>query len=231
LMEFLATLGVPRPVVAGHDLFREGQPSDSFWVLQEGEMAVLRGIKKIGMITGPAVLGQAAIFAGMVTDCENRMHTIRASTNCTLWEFPGISFGQVLRYRPRALVRIALRYRESLMHLQRKYVTQLPHRIGRMIDELGQIAHQVSSQQSFVTSSGKTFYIHEDNDKDHDVFHFPESADKPSSFKDIREIERQNTIIHQAKKFAGDFDEDDIDKAENDIAIRINNDLVGQDST
>eukprot|EP00889_Picochlorum_renovo_P008001 jgi/Picre1/35031/NNA_002496.t1 len=30
LMEFLATLGVPHPVIAGHDLFREGQPSDSF---------------------------------------------------------------------------------------------------------------------------------------------------------------------------------------------------------
>lgn len=231
LMEFLATLGVPHPVVAGHDLFREGQPSDSFWVLQEGEMAVLRGIKQIGVITGPAVLGQAAIFAGMLTDCENRMHTIRASTNCTLWEFPGISFGQVLRYRPKALVRIALRYRESLMHLQRKYGTQLPHRIGRMIDELGHIAHQVSSQQSFVTSSGKTVHIHEEAiDKDHeDTFHFPESAESGSSYKDLRDIEKQNTIIYHARKFAGDIDEDD--EAQNDVAIRINNDLVGQDST
>ncbi|KAI8110821.1 hypothetical protein M9434_004395 [Picochlorum sp. BPE23] len=231
LMEFLATLGVPHPVIAGHDLFREGQPSDSFWVLQEGEMAVLRGIKQIGVITGPAVLGQAAIFAGMLTDCENRMHTIRASTNCTLWEFPGISFGQVLRYRPKALVRIALRYRESLMHLQRKYGTQLPHRIARMIDELGNIAHQVSSQQSFVTSSGKTVHIHEEAiDKGHeDTFHFPESAESGSSYKDLRDIEKQNTIIYHARKFAGEIDEND--EAQNEVAIRINNDLVGQDST
>lgn len=80
----LATVALPRRLVAGHDLYREGDDADKFWVLQEGEMRVIRGIKKAGVVSSPAILGQAAVFAPWIEDCKERLHTVRAKTNCTL---------------------------------------------------------------------------------------------------------------------------------------------------
>ena len=140
MMEFLATLGLPFPLIAGHDLYMEGAPADKFWVLQEGELTVMRGITKIGVIVGPAVIGQAAIFSKLLDDCQNRMHTMRAAVNCTLWEFAAGPFSHMLRYRPKVLVRLCLRYRDHLMHLQRKFGKRAPRRVYRMIESLGTIA-------------------------------------------------------------------------------------------
>lgn len=75
LMEHLATFGVPKPLVAGHDLYQEGEQAESFWVLQEGEIHVYRGIYDIGVISAPAVVGQASIFAHIMEDCKTRLHT------------------------------------------------------------------------------------------------------------------------------------------------------------
>ena len=159
LVEFLATLGLPSPLIAGHDLYTEGESASKFWVLQEGELAVMRGISKIGTIVGPAVVGQASIFSNLLEDCQRRTHTMRAAVNCTLWEFSGETFSYMLRYRPKVLVRLCLRYRDHLMLLKRKFGNQTPQRIDRMIERLGLIAHAISNDEPFVGAEGVELHI------------------------------------------------------------------------
>ncbi|MEO2190905.1 MAG: ion channel [bacterium] len=159
LVEFLATLGLPSPLIAGHDLYTEGEAASKFWVLQEGELTVMRGISKIGTIVGPAVIGQAAIFSNLLDDCQRRMHTMRAAVNCTLWEFSGSTFSYMLRYRPKVLVRLCLRYRDHLMHLKKKFRNRTPQRIDRMIERLGLIAHAISNDEPFLGAEGVELHI------------------------------------------------------------------------
>ena len=73
----LASVAVPRRLVAGHDLYEEGDDADRFWVLQDGELAVIRGIQETGRVVAPAIVGQAAVFSEWVEDCKERLHTGR----------------------------------------------------------------------------------------------------------------------------------------------------------
>lgn len=168
LVEFLATLALPSPLIAGHDLYTEGEAASKFWVLQEGELTVMRGISKIGTIVGPAVIGQASIFSNLMDDCQRRMHTMRAAVNCTLWEFSGSTFSYMLRYRPKVLVRLCLRYRDHLMHLKKKFGNRTPQRIDRMIERLGLIAHAISNDEPFIGAEGVELHIRD-----------PEALDTP----------------------------------------------------
>ena len=235
LLEYLATLGLPRPLVAGHDLYREGEVSDSFWVLQEGEVTVLRGIKEIGTITGPAVIGQSSLFASLLEDCGNRMHTMRASVNCTLWEFPGLTFSQVLRYRPKVLVRLALRYRDHLMHLKRKWGKRAPRRICRMIEELGGIAYKVTNSEPITSVDGRQIFMHEQMSSDDEHADNDDTIGggyRDSSFRSIKELETQASMIEAARLFAGEPALDLLHNVDDDsIAILINNDDEGDDSS
>ena len=195
LMEFLATLGLPFPLIAGHDLYTEGEPADRFWVLQEGELTVMRGITKIGTIVGPAVIGQAAIFSKLLDDCQNRMHTMRAEVNCTLWEFSGGTFSHMLRYRPKVLVRLCLRYRDHLMHLQRKFGKRAPRRIHRMIDDLGMIAHAITNDEPFVGADGVELHIRDpDAEDENDIGNNNDDNEDNTEFHE-RTYNRENSVV------------------------------------
>lgn len=212
LLEFLATLGLPHPLVAGHDLYREGEAAEDFWVLQEGEMTVMRGIRRVGIITGPAVIGQSGIFSTMLEDCQSRMHSMRASVNCTLWQFSGSVFSRVLLYRPKVLVRLALRYRDHLMLLQRKFGKRAPFRVNRMVEKLGEIAHLVANNQPFVGVNGRMVYVHNpddgkepDEDDNDDTTDFSEASFKsPDELSEARKMESMPSRIDVAREFAGE---------------------------
>lgn len=211
LLEFLATLGLPHPLVAGHDLYREGEAANDFWVLQEGELTVMRGIRSVGIITGPAVIGQSGIFSTILEDCQSRMHTIRASVNCTLWQFSGSTFARILLYRPKVLVRLALRYRDHLMHLQRKFGQRAPYRVHRMIEKLGEIAHLVANNKPFTGVNGSLIYVHNPDDgmfTDDEDKESVDLSEKSIKIKDelceTRKFETMPSHIAAAREFAGE---------------------------
>ncbi len=211
LMEFLATLGLPHPLVAGHDLYREGEKAEDFWVLQEGELTVMRGIRRVGVITGPAVIGQSGIFSNLLEDCQSRMHTMRASVNCTLWQFSGATFSRILLYRPKVLVRLALRYRDHLMHVQRKFGERAPYRVHRMIDKLGEICHLVANNQPLMGVNGRMVYVHnpedgmvfDDNDAESTDLSETGSKSRDELFE-ARKLETMPSRIDAARQFAGE---------------------------
>lgn len=211
LLEFLATLGLPHPLVAGHDLYREGEIANDFWVLQEGELTVMRGIRKVGVVTGPAVIGQSGIFSTMLEDCQSRMHTMRASVNCTLWQFSGNTFARILLYRPKVLVRLALRYRDHLMHLQRKFGQRAPYRVHRMIEKLGQIAHLVANNKPFKGVNGRMVYVHNpddgvfvDEEEKESVDLSERSFGSRDELCETNKLETMPSLIAEARQFAGE---------------------------
>lgn len=180
LMEQLATTGLPSPLIAGHDLFQEGDEAAHFWILQEGEMRVMRGIRVIGVIRAPAVLGQTSIFAEMLSNCDTRLHTMRAWTNCSLWQFPGVAFGRILSYRPKVLLDICSKYRKHLKKMEQKFGDRTPHRIKRMIDELVIMEEQISSRKQEVgvrPDSKKGFCLHLDDEYEDEMLFLSEHQD------------------------------------------------------
>ena len=232
LMEHLATFGMPRPLVAGHDLYQEGEQAESFWVLQEGEIHVFRGIHDIGAISAPAVIGQASIFAHVMDDCKTRLHTsaciliheltvvqcflawsscsyhsqfsiccaaVRAWTNCSLWQFPGTTFGRILSYHPKILINLAFKYRDHLIILQEKWGEKAPERISRMIKDLGSIAEQIARSEpevSLKSDSKKSFEVFtEELHKNHDEFmYLSENYDN----SDFHSLSADSVLAHDS---------------------------------
>lgn len=130
--------GVARPVrlVAGHNLFQEGDDADAFYVLQEGEAEALRGTSRIHGLHGPALVGQAAVFREYVEECSWRLHTVRAITNCTLWEFQGTQLAKMLKHSPGFLPPLCESYLQHLeelcRHIAERGEERVPKRVRRM---------------------------------------------------------------------------------------------------
>lgn len=98
---------------------------------------------------------------------------MRAWTNCSLWQFPGTTFGRILSYHPKILINLAFKYRDHLIILQEKWGDKAPERISRMIKDLESIAEQIARSEpevSLKSDSKKSFEIfteelHENHDE------------------------------------------------------------------
>uniref|UniRef100_A0A1D2AGW7 Cyclic nucleotide-binding domain-containing protein n=1 Tax=Auxenochlorella protothecoides TaxID=3075 RepID=A0A1D2AGW7_AUXPR len=101
---------VPRRLVAGHDLYAEMSEGESFFILQEGQADAYRGKKFSRSFVGPAILGQGAIFSPYIKLCRERQQTIRACSNCILWEFKSLDLQDIIRSDPRVLVHLCKAY-------------------------------------------------------------------------------------------------------------------------
>ncbi|KDD75349.1 hypothetical protein H632_c729p1 [Helicosporidium sp. ATCC 50920] len=110
----MACSALPVRLVAGHDLYCEGDPADSFFVLQGGACVAYRGLTVLAVLHGPALLGQASIFGEAVQECSERTQSVRALTNCSL-----------LRFEVGALQRLARRDPSLLLGITRAYVEHL----------------------------------------------------------------------------------------------------------
>ena len=136
----LAASAIPRRLVAGRDLYREGDSADKFWILQEGETKIFRGMQVTGGIRAPAILGQAAIFAPWVQECRERMHTVRALSSCTLWEFDNTALSRIVKHHPNILLSLYENYLNYLDEYEKWWSTSnaaqqgfpLPQRIPRI---------------------------------------------------------------------------------------------------
>lgn len=99
---------------------------------------------------------------------------MRAWTNCSLWEFPGTTFGRILSYHPKILVSLACKYRDHLISLQSKWGEKAPERITRMIKDLEGIIEQIARSEPEVTlksDSKKSFEIFtEELHRNHDEY-------------------------------------------------------------
>ncbi len=71
---------------AGHDLCREGEAGSCVWILQEGQMLVLRQGQELDIVQGPCLLGDSIILSDDLPALKFRIVTLRAISVCRLWE-------------------------------------------------------------------------------------------------------------------------------------------------
>ncbi|KAL4442414.1 hypothetical protein ABPG77_004998 [Micractinium sp. CCAP 211/92] len=145
----LADAALPVRLVAGHNLYEEGDTADSFFVLQEGEAVALRGTHRVHALHGPALVGQAAVFSHYVSQCRKRLHTVRAVTNCTLWEFRGGHLAKLLKGCPAFMPPLCESYLQYLAGLRRRIQEKgqpVPKRVQRIEREVQALAEKARSK-------------------------------------------------------------------------------------
>ncbi|KAL4447902.1 hypothetical protein ABPG75_005121 [Micractinium tetrahymenae] len=145
----MADAALPVRLVAGHNLFEEGDEAGSFYVLQEGEAVALRGTHRVHALHGPALVGQAAVFSHYVPECRQRLHTVRAVTNCTLWEFRGGHLAKLLKGSPAFLPPLCESYLQYLTGLQRRIQEKgqpVPKRVQRIEREVQALANKARAK-------------------------------------------------------------------------------------
>ncbi|GAB4823679.1 hypothetical protein N2152v2_010725 [Parachlorella kessleri] len=161
----LAASATPVRLVAGHNLYEEGDDADAFYVLQEGEAVAIHGMQRTVRYHSPALLGQSAVFASTLPDCRQRMHTgkegaaptlcrcfavphMRALTNSTLWRFPVKPINKLAQHQPGILVALCqsyLQYIEEVLSAARSKGKSMP-RLVRIRKQVEGLLEKVSAQ-------------------------------------------------------------------------------------
>lgn len=140
----LAEGAVPFKLLAGHNLCEEGDLAEEFWVLQEGQVKFYRGIHATGEVHAPAVLGQAAVFAPWISDCRERMHTVRGVTSCSLWLFKSRPLQKIAKHDPSVLLVLCKSYLQYLARVEQrgkdgrpvfKRVTRIKAQVKKLMEE------------------------------------------------------------------------------------------------
>jgi CRP-like cAMP-binding protein len=149
----LAEGAVPVRLLAGHNLCEEGDTANKFWVLQEGKVRFYRGISITGEVHAPAVIGQAAVFAPWISECRERMHTVRGVTSCSLWEFNSRPLQKVSKHRPRVLRVLCESYLQYLSGVEQRSksggkISKKVPRIKKQVEKILKKAEQKEIQQN-----------------------------------------------------------------------------------
>ena len=202
----LAASAIPRRLVAGRDLYREGDGADKFWVLQEGETKIFRGMQVTGGIRAPAILGQAAIFAPWVQECKERMHTVRALSSCTLWEFDNTTLYRIVKHHPNVLLSLYENYLNYLdkyeewwsMSNAGQQGAPLPKRIPRIRRAIKKLYDKTHHQVMGETNGEGIFRGEVPLGEDHidysDDATIPDDTEQQDGFREgganLREVER-----------------------------------------
>ncbi|GAB4823709.1 hypothetical protein N2152v2_010755 [Parachlorella kessleri] len=143
-IQYLATKADLVKLLAGHDLFSQGDDADeSFYVLQAGQLAVLRGWKHVATAKAPAVVGQAALLPALRHGEDEdpakavvgkRAHTVRALTNCTLLKLRSEDVLMCLEEQPTAAAALCRTYLQASVH---SHWPGLGSRRGKQLGGLG----------------------------------------------------------------------------------------------
>ncbi|GAB4822678.1 hypothetical protein N2152v2_009724 [Parachlorella kessleri] len=150
----LAAAAVPVRLVAGHNLYDEGGAADSFFMLQEGEAISIRGMARVACYHSPALLGQASVFANYLPECRHRYMTVRATTNCTLWQFSTALLHRLADHHPHIMLALCvsyLQYLDEMMDLSEKKgkpVARRTHKVYSKVEELYQQLQAETSQST-----------------------------------------------------------------------------------
>ncbi|KAG7668893.1 hypothetical protein Ndes2437B_g06625 [Nannochloris sp. 'desiccata'] len=153
----LAEGAVPLKLLAGHNLCEEGDLAEKFWVLQEGKVRFFRGVHATGEVHAPAVIGQAAVFAPWISDCRERMHTVRGVTSCSLWLFNSRPLQKVAKHDPSVLRVLCKSYLQYLTGVEQRWKSGAPvpkrvPRIRTQVEKLLMKAEGKEKQTSQPTS-------------------------------------------------------------------------------
>lgn len=112
----------------GHILFREGDPSDSAYVIMSGVVEILshteRGDAVVATLEQNDLLGELAV----ITNCP-RLSTLRARGEVVALELPGDLFLQLIAENPEVALHVMRQLSGKLASLHRRY-TELQARLG-----------------------------------------------------------------------------------------------------
>ncbi|KAK9836539.1 hypothetical protein WJX74_002745 [Apatococcus lobatus] len=102
----------PIDVSPGHELVKEGDPADSFFILHEGECDRIFGFEKGGSEYAPTIIGAPALLQSEEEAYRVRPCTVRAKTVCRLWELKLRDFLPLAHHTPGAMESMVAQARE-----------------------------------------------------------------------------------------------------------------------
>lgn len=103
-------------LVAGEFLFREGDPGDAMYIIQDGQVEILseaRGReRRLALLEEGDFFGEMALLEG-----QPRVASARAVTQCELMRIDAATFDQMARHNPEIPVRMLRKLSSRLRHL------------------------------------------------------------------------------------------------------------------
>ncbi|BDA43675.1 probable potassium voltage-gated channel subfamily H member 7 [Coccomyxa sp. Obi] len=75
----------PSMVPAGHNVTQEGDDADALYLLQEGELLIMRHTEEVRLVTAPAIVGESVLLNLLPDGPHVRPVTLRAISPCMLW--------------------------------------------------------------------------------------------------------------------------------------------------
>lgn len=139
-VESVAAMADFLKIPAGHDVYHQGEPSNSLFLLTEGEVVVVENGTTTSVIEAPAILGEISLLWLILDTQRPRTRTYRAFTNgVSLWRIETESVGHLLESQPNTLLALIKGIRE---HIARKGPLFYPS-IGLDMRELGHLETQV----------------------------------------------------------------------------------------
>lgn len=118
-LEEFATLAEVIVYDAGTNVFQEGEPADSLFVLLEGEMSVLKrqgdGEKELVTLMAGEFFGEMSFI-----DMQNRSATVRAASRSVLWKWSYRAIQTVYRKDLKAYTLLVMNIARELSRRLRK---------------------------------------------------------------------------------------------------------------
>src|SRR5215211_3108972 len=136
----VAQVAVPRAFDAQQVIFREGDDSDTCYIVRSGHARAVRGHADGRMITlarfGPGdIFGELAMF-----DDERRSATVEAIEELTTLAIPGSAMRELLRRHPEIAVKLVIalgrRLRAANERLTRQSFQTVQSRVAAVLDQL-----------------------------------------------------------------------------------------------
>ena len=114
---------------AGEELFREGDPADGAYIIEEGEVDVLTGPDgrrvKVGTLGKSDLFGEMALIMN-----ETRTATIRATQHLKVLKIDADVFLRLVTENPQAAISVMRSLSEKISRLTERY-QELQRHVGR----------------------------------------------------------------------------------------------------
>ena len=157
---------IPQRFTRGQTIFRQGQPADAIWIVQEGWIHLLRAADATDSARAVVIftITPAEVFCGLSAVTPGSVYHVSAvvGTSCRTLRVPAPLFRDALAHEPAFAPHVVRLCVQRIQHIAQQYgamAEPVPHRVARAIlrlaDQFGPsipMTHRELAQMAWTTT-------------------------------------------------------------------------------